>query len=86
MIEIMKHAWHVKFQSSAERGSNYTRWDIQAVNPTDKMFYTVDGDSIAEAVDKWFIRTERIQEKPSTLYQAKEAEAEIIIEEAQFYG
>ena len=50
------------------------------------MFYTVDGDSIAEAVDKWFIRTERIQEKPSTLYQAKEAEAEIIIEEAQFYG
>ena len=84
MIAIMNHAWHVKFQASREKGSNYTRWDIQAVSPTDKTYYRTDGDSISEAVDNWFFKTAREQAQVTTLYEAK---AEVInINEAQFYG
>ena len=71
MIEIMKYAWHVKFSASRDKpGLSYTRrdgtyvkglpphtrWDIQAVNPVNGTYYTTDGDSIAEAVTKWFKR------------------------------
>ena len=84
MIEIMNHAGHVRFQATKEKGSNYTRWDIQAVNPTDKTYYSTDGASISEAVDNWFLKTAREQAQVTTLYEAK---AEIIdINESQFYG
>ena len=52
----------------------YTRWDVQAVNPIDNTYHTTDGDSIAEAVTKWFAKTALIQEEPlniNTLYEAK---------------
>ena len=84
MIELLNHAWHVKFQASREKGSNYTRWDIQAINPTDGTYYSTDGASVAEAVDNWFLKTAREQAQVTTLYEAK---AEIIdINESQFYG
>ena len=84
MIELLNHAWHVKFQASREKGSNYTRWDIQAINPTDGTYYSTDGASVSEAVDSWFVKTAREQSEVTTLYEAK---AEVInINEAQFYG
>jgi len=101
MIEIMSHAWNVQFRSSRDRpGASYTRrdgtyvegipahtrWDIQAVNPVDNTYYTTDGDSIAEAVNKWFMKMGISVEKNITLYEAKAYEAEIISETAQFYG
>tara|TARA_R110002020_G_scaffold198412_1_gene399605 strand:- start:417 stop:713 length:297 start_codon:yes stop_codon:yes gene_type:complete len=86
MIEIMEKSWHVHFKSSQEKGSNYTRWDVQAVNPADTTYYSSDGSSIVEAVTTWFNKTGTIQKKPLTLYEAKAYEAEIIGETAQFYG
>ncbi len=71
MIEIMKHAWNVSFRASRDRpGDSYTnrdgtevvgipahtRWDVQAVNPVNNTNYTTDGDSIVEAVNKWFMK------------------------------
>ena len=72
MIEIMNHAWHVRFQATKEKGSNYTRWDIQAVNPTDKTYYSTDGASISEAVDNWLAKTGIVKEEPTTLYESKQ--------------
>ena len=101
MIEIMKHAWNVQFRASRDRPGDsytrkdgtyvkgipaYTRWDVQAVNPVDNTYHTTDGDSISEAVDKWFSKTAIEKGESSTLYEAKATESEIIIEEAQFYG
>ena len=84
MIELMKHAGHVDFKATQEKGTNHTRWDIRAVNPTDKTYYSTDGASISEAVDNWFLRTEREQGKVTTLYEAKSNFIDIT--EAQFYG
>jgi len=78
MIEIMEKSWHVHFKSSQEKGSNYTRWDVQAVNPTDTTYYSSDGSSIVEAVADWFNKTGNVRTKPVTLQEAKEKEAEII--------
>ena len=89
MIEIMKHAWNVQFRASRDRAGPtytrragtyvegipaYTRWDVQAVNPVDNTYHTTDGDSIAEAVDKWFAKTKTQREEPlniNSLYEAK---------------
>ena len=101
MIEIMIHAWNVNFKASRDRDVDaytrrdgtyveaipaHTRWDVQAVNPVDKIYYTTDGDSIEEAVNKWFMKTGIPTEKPTTLYEEKAIESEIHIGEAQFYG
>ena len=103
MIEIMKHAWNVTFMASRDRpGASYTRrdgtevigipahtrWDVQAVNPVDNTYHTTDGDSIAEAVNKWLMKQGFLIEKSTTLYEEKatQSQTEIIIEEAQFYG
>ncbi len=71
MTEIMKHAWNVSFRASRDRPGDsytrrdgtevvgiapYTRWDVQEVNPVDNTYHTTDGDSITEAVNKWFMR------------------------------
>ena len=71
MIEIMRHAWNVSFKATRDRpGASYTRrdgtyvegippytrWDVQAVNPANNTYHTTDGDSITEAVNKWFMR------------------------------
>ena len=74
MIELLKHAWHIKFQSTQEKGTRYTRWDVQAINPANKAFYSTDGDSIVEAVDKWFAKTATQKMEPldlNSLYEAK---------------
>ena len=81
MIELMSASWNVHFKSAQEKGSTYTRWDIQAVNPVDKTNYSSDGSSIVEAVTNWFTKTGNVQAKPSTLQEAKEHESELI----QFY-
>ena len=81
MIELMSASWNVHFKSAQEKGSTYTRWDIQAVNPVDKTYYSSDGSSIVEAVTNWFTKTGNVQAKPSTLQEAKEDESELI----QFY-
>ena len=101
MIEIMKHAWNVQFRASRDRpGDSYTkrdgtevigipahtRWDVQAVNPVDNTYYTTDGDSITEAVNKWLMKVGILIEKSTTLYEEKATESEIIIEDAQFSG
>lgn len=71
MIEIMKYAWNVSFKATRDRpGASYTkrdgtevvgiapytRWDVQAVNPVNNTYHTTDGDSIVEAVNKWFMK------------------------------
>jgi hypothetical protein len=84
MIELMKHAWHVNFKATQEKGTNYIRWDIQAINPNDGTYYSTDGASLSEAVDNWFLRTAREQGKITTLYEEKSNF--INITEAQFYG
>ena len=89
MIEILKHAWNVQFRASRDRpGASYTRrdgtevvgipahtrWDIQAVNPVDNTYHTTDGESIAEAVTKWFTKIAPPKEAPlniNSLYEAK---------------
>ena len=89
MIELMKCAWNASFRASRDRpGASYTRrdgthvvgipahtrWDVQAVNPVDNTYHTTDGDSIAEAVDKWFAKTKTQREEPlniNSLYEAK---------------
>ena len=101
MIEIMKHSWNVNFKATRDRpGASYTRrdgtyvegipaytrWDVQAVNPVNNTYYTTDGDSITEAVNKWLMKVGILIEKTTTLYEEKATESEIIIEEAQFYG
>ena len=101
MIEIMKHAWNVQFRATRDRpGASYTRrdgtyvegippytrWDVQAVNPVNNTYHTTDGDSITEAVNKWFMKHEVLIGKTTTLYEEKAIEAEIITEDAQFYG
>ena len=101
MIEIMKHAWNVQFRASRDRPGDsytkrdgtevigipaYTRWDVQAVNPVDNTYYTTDGDSITEAVNKWLMKVGILIEKSTTLYEEKATESEIIIEDAQFSG
>ena len=101
MIEIMKHAWNVQFRATRDRPGlsytrrdgtyvegipPYTRWDVEAVNPVDNTYHTTDGDSITEAVNKWLMKVGILIEKKTTLYEEKATEAEIIIEEAQFYG
>ena len=64
MIEILNYAWHVKFSASREKGSTFTRWDIQAVNPVDKAYYTVDGFSMTEAIENYFQKMEEVNGKP----------------------
>ena len=89
MIEILKHTWNVQFRASRDRpGASYTRrdgtevvgipahtrWDIQAVNPVDNTYHTTDGESIAEAVTKWFTKIAPPKEEPlniNSLYEAK---------------
>jgi len=86
MIEIMSTSWNVHFKSSQEKGSTHTRWDVHAVNPVDKTYYSSDGSSLVEAVTNWFNKTGNVQATPITLYEAKTRETEIIGETAQFYG
>jgi len=83
MIELLNHAWHVKFQASREKGSNYIRWDIQAINPNDGTYYSTDGASISDAVDSWFLRTAKEQGKVTTLYEEKSNFINITV--VQFY-
>ena len=71
MIELLNYAWNVSFRASRDRPGDsytkrdgtevvgiapYTRWDVQAVNPANNTYHTTDGDSITEAVNKWFMR------------------------------
>lgn len=75
MIEICNKAWNVQFRASRDRRGEdytkkdgtvvvgipaYTRWDIQAVNPIDNVYYTTDGKSIKAAVDAWFTKIGQI--------------------------
>ena len=75
MIELLNYAWNVTFKASRDKaGASYTqsdgtvveglpahtRWDIQAVNPVNTTYYTVDGDTIAEAVGKYFTKMEEV--------------------------
>ena len=101
MIQLLNYAWNVSFRASRDRPGDsytqkdgtevvgiapYTRWDVQAVNPVDNTYHTTDGDSITEAVNKWFMKHEVLIGKTTTLYEEKAIEAEIITEDAQFYG
>ena len=89
MNSLLKYAWNVSFRASRDRpGASYTRrdgtevvgipahtrWDIQAVNPIDNTYHTTDGESVTEAVDKWFAKTSAPREEPlniNSLYGAK---------------
>ena len=79
MIELLNYAWNVTFKASRDKaGASYTqkdgtvveglpahtRWDIQAVNPRNTTYYTVDGDTIAEAVGKYFAKMEEVNGVP----------------------
>ena len=90
--ELLNHTYAFQITGSSERGEgNHMQFLITAPGRT-RAWRTGDGFSVAEAVDSWFerfpiedgIRLRR--EMPSTLYEAKAHESEIIGEGAQFYG
>ena len=79
MIELLNYAWNVTFKASRDKAGAsstqsdgtvvkglpaHTRWDIQAVNPVNTTYYTVDGDTIAEAVGKYFTKMEEVNGAP----------------------
>lgn len=78
MIKLLNHAWNAQFRASRDRAirgnTPYTRWDVQAVNPVDNTYFTTDGSSLKEAVDKWFAKTASGKEEAlniNSLYEAK---------------
>ena len=69
MIELLNTTWHMDLKASVERGDEpYTKWTVQAPNPYEglsyKIYYTTDGSSITEAINKWFIKMEEVNGVP----------------------
>ena len=64
MIELLNTTWNVDFKASSERDSSFTKWTIQAPNPQDKTYYTTDGASIAEAINKWYSKLDNVNALP----------------------
>ena len=65
MIEVLNLTWNMTLKSTQERGeTKYTKWIIQAPNPKDKTYYTADGSSISEAINKWFLQIEDVNGVP----------------------
>ena len=65
MIELLNTTWHMDLKASQERGdSTHTKWSVQAPNPYEgisyKIYYTTNGSSIAEAINNWFEKMEKV--------------------------
>ena len=70
MIELLNTTWSINLKAVQERQDSWAfiKWAVQAPNPHDglnyNIYYTTDGSSIAEAINKWFDKMEKVNGVP----------------------